>query len=124
MSYAAILENRNAKQLIPEENKNQPIANKNIKPSELTMTKLQVNDEGKPRPIIARFWSSTLRNDLYFNKKLCKGKPISITENLTKRRALLKTETKQKYGAKNVWTKEGRIYAKEEASGNIKLILA
>ena len=79
---------------------------------------------GKPRPIIARFWSSTIRNDLYFNKKLCKGKPISITENLTKRRVLLKTETEQKYGAKNVCTKEGRIYAKEEASGNIKLILA
>ena len=80
---------------------------------------------GKPRPIIARFWSSMLRNDLYFNKKLCKEKPISITENLTKRHVLLnKSDTEKKYGTKNVWTKEGRIYAKEEASGNIKLILA
>ena len=79
---------------------------------------------GKPRPIIARFWSSMLRNDLYFNKKLCKEKPISITENLTKRRVLLKSDAEKKYGTKNVWTKEGRIYAKEEASGNIKLILA
>ena len=83
----------------------------------------QRKNTGKPRPIIARFWESKHRNGLYYKKKLCKGKSISITENLTKRRVTLKNETEKKFGPKNVWTKEGKIYAKDDA-GNIKLILA
>ena len=51
---------------------------------------------GKPRPIIARIWDSELRNHIYFNKKACKGKPIAITENLTKRRIQMKS-------AANLW---------------------
>ena len=60
----------------------------------------------KPRPIIARIWSSELRNDIYSQKKLCKNTPISITENLTKRRIQSKKDAENRYGEKNVWTKE------------------
>ena len=68
---------------------------------------------GKPMPIIARLWDSEIRNNIYFKKKDCKNTTISITENLTRRRMLLKNEAEAKYGSKNVWSKEGRIYAKE-----------
>ena len=71
---------------------------------------------GKPRPIIARLWDSDLRNHIYHNKKEFKNTAISITENLTRRRMLLKNEAEAKYGPKNVWSKEGRIYAKENDS--------
>lgn len=79
--------------------------------------------DGKPRPIIVRLWSPELRNIIYAKKKLCKGNGFSITENLTKRRLILKKEAETKYGESNVWTKEGRLYAKEE-SGNIITLLS
>ena len=78
---------------------------------------------GKPRPIIARFWDSGLRNHLYFNKKEFKNTPFSITENLTRRRMLIKNEAEGKYGSSNVWTKEGRIYAKGENNSIIPILL-
>ena len=72
----------------------------------------QKRSNGKPRPIIARFWSSEVRNNIFFQKKGCKNKGISITENLTKRNMQLKLEAEKKYGSGNVWTREGRIFAK------------
>ena len=54
----------------------------------------------KPRPIIARLWSSELRNDIYSNKKACKNSPISITENLTKKRVQVKKDAESRYGEK------------------------
>ena len=78
---------------------------------------------GKPRPIIVRLYDPQLRNDIYFNKKALKGKPVSITESLTKHRMQVKQSAEQTYGEKNVWSKEGRIYAKD-SSGQIKTILA
>ena len=77
---------------------------------------------GKPRPIIVRFYDPALRNDIFYKKRECKNKGISITENLTKLRMQKKLEAESKYGAQNVWTKEGRIYAKIE--GEIKEIFA
>ena len=72
----------------------------------------QKRSNGKPRPIIARFWSSEVRNNIFFQKKGCKNKGISITENLTKRNMQVKLEAEKKYGSGNVWTREGRIFAK------------
>ena len=77
-------------------------------------------NNGKPRPIIVRFYDSELRNHIYYNKKELK---VSITESLTKHRMQVKSTAEQTYGEKNVWTKEGRIYAKD-SSGQIKTILA
>ena len=57
------------------------------------------------------------------NKKECKGKQIAITENLTKRRMTLKLSAEQTYGEKDVWTKEGRIYAKDQ-NNQVKTIIA
>ena len=77
----------------------------------------------KPRPIIARFWDSGLRNHLYFKKKELKNSGISITENQTKKRMILKTEAEAKYGSANVWTREGRIYAKGTNDAIVPIII-
>ena len=69
--------------------------------------------DGKPRPIIARFWDANVRNTVYAKKKMLKGKKLFISENLTKRRMMLLNDSNEKYGKNNVWTKEGRIYARD-----------
>ena len=79
---------------------------------------------GKPRPLIARISSFELRSFIFFNKKLFKGSPMSITENLTKRRMDEKAKAESLYGVSNVWTREGRIYAKDAQSGVIKNVFS
>ena len=79
---------------------------------------------GKPRPLIARISSFELRSFIFFNKKLFKGSPMSITENLTKRRMDVKAKAERLYGVSNVWTREGRIYAKDAQSGVVKNIFS
>ena len=78
---------------------------------------------GKPRPIIARFLNFEARNEIYLNKKKFRGKPISVTENLTAKRMHLKYTAEQNFGPNNVWTKEGRIYSKDP-QGNLVTICA
>ena len=80
-------------------------------------------NNGKPRPIIARIWNPDLRNHLYYKKKEFKNSSISLTENLTRKRMTLKNEAEGKYGSSNVWTKEGRIYAKDSNNVIILIIL-
>ena len=80
--------------------------------------------DGKPRPLIARFWSCNLRNNVYSKKKFCKGKSVSLTENLTKTRMHQKTDAEKKYGSGNVWTREGRIYAKDTSSDTILTLVS
>ena len=79
---------------------------------------------GKPRPLIARISSFELRSFIFFNKKLFKGSPMSITENLTKRRMDVKAKAESLYGVSNVWTREGRIYAKDAQSGVVKNVFS
>ena len=79
--------------------------------------------DGKSRPIIARIWSSNLRNDIYISKKKLKNKSISIAKNLTQRRLEKMKKAEEQYGKQQVWTKEGRIYSKDD-TGTIKLIYA
>ena len=52
----------------------------------------QKKANGKPRPIIVRFYDPKLRNDIFYKKRDCKNKGISITENLTKLRMQKKLE--------------------------------
>jgi len=79
---------------------------------------------GKPRPLIARISSFELRSFIFYNKKLFKNSPMSITENLTKRRMNEKAKAVSVYGESNVWTREGRIYAKDAQSGEVKNVFS
>ena len=70
------------------------------------------NKQVKSRPIIFRFRDFRERQRVFKNKKLLKGKGISISENLTKKRYALYQLATTKYGRGNVWTIEGRITTK------------
>lgn len=70
------------------------------------------NNRIKPRPIIFRFRDFSARQQVFKNKKMLKGKVISISENLTKKRYTLYKQAMTKFGFRNVWTNEGRILTK------------
>ena len=65
-----------------------------------------------PRAIIIRFTDYRKRRAVFQTKKKLKGKPISISENLTKcRYELLKAAT-AKYGRGKVWSSDGLVTTK------------
>ena len=66
--------------------------------------------DGKPRPIIVRFLSYRQRAKVFSSKKNLKGKKTFISENLTKKRYTLLQTCVEKFGTKNVWSYDGRIY--------------
>ena len=66
----------------------------------------------KPRPLIARFSSEMKKIEIFRNKKHLKGQGIVLSENLTKRRWLLLQAAVEAVGIRNVWSQEGRVYAK------------
>ena len=67
----------------------------------------------KERPIMLKFIRYNLRHKIFKNKKLLKGKGVSITESLTKDCMALLNETREIYGFKNVWTSAGKIFFKD-----------
>ena len=56
----------------------------------------------KEGPIIVKFARYNLRHNIFKNKKLLKGKGVSITENLTKYRMTKLNEAREAYGFKNL----------------------
>ena len=66
--------------------------------------------EGKNRPIIVRMTRYNAKKLVYDAKSKLKGSGIVITENLTNDRYALYKKCKEKFGMKNVYTYDGRIY--------------
>ena len=60
------------------------------------------------------FGTNDLRSKVYRSKKNLKGKNVFITENLTKLRMGLQKKAIEDYGKENVWSMEGRIYARDK----------
>ena len=71
-----------------------------------------VNATTKSRPIIVKFARYIVRRKVFSNKKKLKGKNISITESLTKKRMEKLKEARDQHGFGNVWTYDGRILIK------------
>ena len=69
---------------------------------------------GKPRPIIARFFDETKKISLYRAKKGLKGKRITLSENLTSSRQRLYNMAINILGVRKVWTNQGRIFTKHD----------
>lgn len=67
----------------------------------------------KVRPIIVKFVSYRVKASVLTARKLLKGTSISIKEDLTKQRYLILTSALKKYGTRNVWSNDGRIFASE-----------
>ena len=65
--------------------------------------------ESRPRPIIIKFTRYNVRNVIFRKKKILKGKAVSITENLTKKRITEMKVARETYGFKNVWSQDGKI---------------
>ena len=66
-------------------------------------------DSDIPRPIIVKFTRYSVRNRIFKTKKKLKGKTVSITEGLTKRRVVELKKAREMYGFKNVWSQDGKI---------------
>lgn len=64
---------------------------------------------GKQRPIIIKFMSYGVRNKVYQVKKLLKGTPFVLKEDLTKARADIMVKMVNKFGQSKVWTRDGKI---------------
>ena len=63
----------------------------------------------RPRSIIITFTRYNVRNVIFRKKKILKGKAVSITENLTKKRITEMKVARETYGFKNVWSQDGKI---------------
>ena len=62
-------------------------------------------------------WSRRRQNlrHIFKNKKLLKGKGVSITENLTKDHRMTKlNKARETYDFGNVWTSDGKIFFNDE----------
>ena len=65
--------------------------------------------KAKLRPIIVKYVRYNTRNVIYRNKKVLKGKEISVTEILTAKRIKMLEKAKKLHGFLNVWSQDGKI---------------
>lgn len=64
----------------------------------------------KPRPILLKFCSTSVRDGLWFSKTKLKGSGITLSEFLTKSRHTAFMAAREKFGVTKSWTKEGSVY--------------
>ena len=83
--------------------------------------RLGKSQAGKIRPVIVKFARYHTRNKIFRKKKLLKGKQVSITESLTKRRVAELKEAREKHGFHDVWTSDGKILYKGNSDNKIKV---
>ena len=74
----------------------------------------------KERPITVKFVRHNLRHNTFKNKKLLKGKGVSITESLAKDRMAKRNKARESYGFRNVWTSDSKIFFKGEKNPSNK----
>ena len=77
------------------------------KPEEIRQVKHQ-----KVRPTFVKFTLYQRRQQVFSAKKNLKGKHFGISENLTKTRQRIFNLAKDAVGYKNVWSQDGKIFAK------------
>ena len=76
---------------------------------------------GRPRPIIVEFSTYNTRHEIFRNKKVLKGKRVSITESLTQKRVELLKKAREEHGFKSVWTQDGKILFVDNVDNKIKV---
>jgi hypothetical protein len=65
---------------------------------------------GRPRAVLVRFVSYQSRSRVMSNRRRLKGTSVTIREDLTQDRATLYKQMAEKFGFRNVWTRDGRIF--------------
>ncbi|KAJ8981913.1 hypothetical protein NQ317_008818 [Molorchus minor] len=78
------------------------------------------NNSNKPRAVLVNFVTNIKRNEVYYARKLLKGSGILMFEDLTKQRFNLLVSAKSKYGKRDAWSANGRIYVLQD---NIKRLI-
>nr|CAI5866974.1 unnamed protein product [Callosobruchus analis] len=76
-------------------------------------------NSSKPRTVIVKFISFLKKFAIYKSKSLLKNTGIYINEDLGKPKYEAFKSTRIRYGAKNVWTINGRIYFKNNRNISI-----
>uniref|UniRef100_A0A2A4JEB7 Uncharacterized protein n=1 Tax=Heliothis virescens TaxID=7102 RepID=A0A2A4JEB7_HELVI len=66
-------------------------------------------DTGKPRPLLIRFQSLSLRNEVWRSKTTLKGSGLVLSEFLTKPRHDAFLAARKHFGVNQCWTSEGKI---------------
>ncbi|XP_050550735.1 uncharacterized protein LOC126912131 [Spodoptera frugiperda] len=66
-------------------------------------------DTSKPRPLLIRFQSHSLRSEVWRSKTLLKGSGLVFSEFLTKPRHDAFLAARKHFGMKQCWTSEGKI---------------
>ena len=67
------------------------------------------NKAPPPKPIIVKFTTYRVRNEILSKRRLLKGTGIGIDENLTRINAELLSAAKRTPGVKSAWSSDGRI---------------
>ena len=66
-------------------------------------------DNNVPRPIIVKFTRYNVHDRIFKTKKKLKGKTVSITESVTKRRVVELKKAREMHGFRNVWSQDVKI---------------
>ncbi|XP_047029389.1 uncharacterized protein LOC124646257 [Helicoverpa zea] len=66
-------------------------------------------ETGKPRPLLIRFQSLSLRSEVWQSKTMLKGSGLVFSEFLTKPRHDAFLAARKHFGVKQCWTSEGKI---------------
>ena len=87
--------------------------NQKIKPEDIDRSHRLRNTKksikAKPRLIVVKFVRYNTRNKIYRNKKVLKGKGISVTESLTAKRIKMLQKARELHGFVNVQPQDDKI---------------
>ncbi|KAG7300060.1 hypothetical protein JYU34_015593 [Plutella xylostella] len=71
-----------------------------------------IQDPAKPRPILVRFSTPSVRSVVWDNKRQLKSSPIIIREFLTRTRQRIFIRARKHFGIRACWTSNGAIFIK------------
>ena len=71
----------------------------------------QLTSRDKLRPIICKFTNYNTRQAVFKARRNLKGSHTTIVENLTARKIAILMKARERFGARQAWSMEGRIYA-------------
>ena len=91
-----------------------------IKKNEIDRSHRQgaLKNNSKSRLIIIKFVRYNTRCRIFKNKKRLKGKSISVTESLTKKRIEALKKAREDHGFENAWSSEGKTLYKDISEVN------
>ena len=72
----------------------------------------QISDESRFAPVIVKFSNKDVAHTVFKAKSKLAKSGVFVNEYLTKQRKIILDSARDKFGAKNVWSDQGRIFAR------------